>query len=901
MKTRWCVLSVVVVGLWAGVAMADDWYWTGICDYNEWHEICLGDWCDPNETKRWNLNNWGEILCDSDDLLFPGPTDDVYLGSGDVGLTSQGGATVYNLSLAAGGQLTIVGPAPAGVATLTLNGPLLTNAGTILLGNTGDAILAFNQTATLEGDGVVWLDRPTDRAQLNTAPGATLIVAGGQTIHGRGYINAALVNNGTVTSDSEGLYLKANDKTNNAMMKGVDGKALYVDGITLTQSAGGQLLGDGGSVSIRADSTVSGGTLATANGGGMVITSGTNTLHDVTIDDDAAVTVGGTGLIFSGSSLTNNGTMTCTVDPDLLVQDNLTLQGHGELELVGNELNTAASVTLTHASEHTIRGRGTINASLVNNGAVISTSATGFTLKGNDKTNNALMEGLAGGKVVVESITLTQSGAGELLADGGYVELRNGATVVGGTIASANGGSISNNSGSNTLHEVQIVPGADVRVYGTSLGLAGSGITSNGVFTVHYGSTLLVENDLTLAGSGHVVLSSGSLDTATAATLTLGSNHSVRGIGYIHAALANYGMVMPESQTFELTCQAPGVTNYGTIYVPPPSNIMRIYNAGLFTQMAGEVAVDGILFVDGAPLDLEGGTLTGRGTVYGDVDNSGATVAPGASAGKLTIQGAYIQDPNGVLEIELGGTETGQWDQLVVTGTANLAGTLCLKLIDDFRPQVGATFTVMTFPSRTGEFAPVELSGFPAGAAVDVRHESGYVVVEIVQFPATLVSTEPAVDGSLPKTQNNIIACVFDRAISLPPAGNPLVIVELGDPNTDVSSSFGYSIDPNDTGDPAGATLKATESGAVLVDQTWYHVNAAPGWAGVMPFAFDLCTLRGDANNSARVTTADYSEVKAHLGERTDARYDLNGSARITTADYSVVKANLGHRAPAKP
>jgi len=46
---------------------------------------------------------------------------------------------------------------------------------------------------------------------------------------------------------------------------------------------------------------------------------------------------------------------------------------------------------------------------------------------------------------------------------------------------------------------------------------------------------------------------------------------------------------------------------------------------------------------------------------------------------------------------------------------------------------------------------------------------------------------------------------------------------------------------------------------------------------------------------------ADYSEVKAHLGERTDARYDLNGSARITMADYSVVKAHLGHRVPTKP
>ena len=167
MKTRWCVLSVVVLGLWAGVAVADEWYWTGICDSTEWHEICTGDWCDPNETKRWNLNNWGEILCGSDELLFPAPTDNVHLGSGDVRLTSQGGATVYNLSLAAGGQLTIVGPSH-GVATLTVNGPLLANAGTILLGSTDDAILAFNQTATLEGDGVVWLHRPTDGARRNS-------------------------------------------------------------------------------------------------------------------------------------------------------------------------------------------------------------------------------------------------------------------------------------------------------------------------------------------------------------------------------------------------------------------------------------------------------------------------------------------------------------------------------------------------------------------------------------------------------------------------------------------------------------------------------------------------------------------------------------------------------------
>jgi hypothetical protein len=170
-----------------------------------------------------------------------------------------------------------------------------------------------------------------------------------------------------------------------------------------------------------------------------------------------------------------------------------------------------------------------------------------------------------------------------------------------------------------------------------------------------------------------------------------------------------------------------------------------------------------------------------------------------------------------------------------------------------------------------------------------------------IRASLVLVSTEPPADGTLPKTQNNIIVCVFDAPITLPPTGDPLVITELADPNNDVSASFSYSVDPNDTGDPTGATLRASENGAVLPDQTWYHVNSAPGWPDVAPFAFDLCTLRGDANDSGRVTTADYSEIKAHLGERTDVRYDLNGSARVTTADYSVVKANLGNRAPPKP
>jgi hypothetical protein len=102
----------------------------------------------------------------------------------------------------------------------------------------------------------------------------------------------------------------------------------------------------------------------------------------------------------------------------------------------------------------------------------------------------------------------------------------------------------------------------------------------------------------------------------------------------------------------------------------------------------------------------------------------------------------------------------------------------------------------------------------------------------------------------------------------------------------------------------ANDTLKCTENGAQLDDQTWYRVEPTANFV-VEDFDLDVCTLWGDANNlpagDQRVTTSDYSVVKDHLGEYTDARYDLNGSGRVTTADYSVTKDNLGHRIPDKP
>ena len=187
-----------------------------------------------------------------------------------------------------------------------------------------------------------------------------------------------------------------------------------------------------------------------------------------------------------------------------------------------------------------------------------------------------------------------------------------------------------------------------------------------------------------------------------------------------------------------------------------------------------------------------------------------------------------------------------------------------------------------------------EFSGaFPSGDGVP----GGDFVCQFTLDQISLVACDPTNDGTLAKLEDNVIALVFDAPVTLPPSGEPLIIVEIADPNNDVSNLFDYDIDPDD---PNGHTLLAQESGPQLANQTWYRIK--PAWGtGIEPFTLDLCTLWGDANDSGRVTTADYSEVKAHMGEYTDGRYDLNGTGRVTTADYSVVKMHLGHRTPAKP
>ena len=142
---------------------------------------------------------------------------------------------------------------------------------------------------------------------------------------------------------------------------------------------------------------------------------------------------------------------------------------------------------------------------------------------------------------------------------------------------------------------------------------------------------------------------------------------------------------------------------------------------GALSSLGGYNQTDGSTILAGGTLgasyvNLNGGALSGSGSVVATVQNTAGRIDPGAAgtAGVIAITGNYTQSASGVLNIDIGGTGSGQFDRLTVSGTATLGGIISASLFNNFTPATGATFRdVMDFASKSGDFTTQ--SGFSLG------------------------------------------------------------------------------------------------------------------------------------------------------------------------------------------
>jgi len=163
-----------------------------------------------------------------------------------------------------------------------------------------------------------------------------------------------------------------------------------------------------------------------------------------------------------------------------------------------------------------------------------------------------------------------------------------------------------------------------------------------------------------------------------------------------------------------------------------------IFTEQLFVEDGAVLEVPGVLL-------LAGGILGGGGTVEFDIVNEGE-MSPGDAPGviaDLTVSGNYQQTENGILRIELG--EAGTSDTLMVTGIADLGGTLHVRRANCATVLAGQEHVVLTANDVQGTFA--EVIG-PFDVDVTVDYQANQVVVSISEsiYNADCVDPSGVVD-----------------------------------------------------------------------------------------------------------------------------------------------------------
>ena len=256
--------------------------------------------------------------------------------------------------------------------------------------------------------------------------------------------------------------------------------------------------------------------------------------------------------------------------------------------------------------------------------------------------------------------------------------------------------------------------------------------SATGVFRLYVedNTTVTVANGFTNAGT--IDISQGSTYTSYTITLAVATG-----------TLTNTG-------TIQSTAGARGgtraleadVDNQGTIDVS--SNSLRVTSTTTFTNAGTSSVASGLTLyaIGGTFTNTLTGTLEGAGTIDAAATtfvNLGTT-SPGTAgtpAGILTFDDILTLDVQSNINIDLNGLTLGtEYDQVVVTGGPLVLNGALNVTLSGFTPVEGNSFTVLTFPSRTGDFTSMTGLDLGGGLVLDPIWTATSLGFTVISVPA---------------------------------------------------------------------------------------------------------------------------------------------------------------------
>jgi hypothetical protein len=396
---------------------------------------------------------------------------------------------------------------------------------------------------------------------------------------------------------------------------------------------------------------------------------------NLNINNANSLTIGGTTI--TNSNTTGGITFGATNSNTNLIigSSDVTLTGGGTVTLGNNSSNriygAVAADVLTNFN-NVILGSGNIGAgqmALVNQAAgIIDANQTTplYIQTSNGTTNTGTLEATAGGSLILDGDTYTNTN-GTILASGSgsLVTLQN-PTINGGTLNAATGASIQA-TGNPTLNGVTITT------------------TGTGAYVVPNAQSTTIEGTITNSGAiqlnatnsnTSLILGGASVTLTGAGTVTMGNNSSNR----------IYGLAGTDVLTNASTIQGSGDIGIGQMGLINQGIIDANQATPLYIQTsAGTTNSATLEATAGGTLILDGDTYTNTGTILAGTSSAVTLQSPTINGGTLqTLLGGVISasgNPtlNGVTNTGTGSYQVPNAQQTTLVGTITNSGAIQLN------------------------------------------------------------------------------------------------------------------------------------------------------------------------------------------------------------------------------
>ena len=596
-------------------------------------------------------------------------------------------------------------------------------------------------TIDLQGDGNIG-----GNGEIRINPGGILTKSGGTGTFGFG--NS--VNSPELSGINFNLVVKSGelDLPHNAAGRLVGGT------ISVSNNTALLLTADGNSAPLLADTITGIGNGTVLMNTGLVNTAGEdyngNYHTGLTLNFPGSM-FQWTGGSFEDASLTNTGVFNLTNTPGIIgtifYNDNrVNLADNSSFNLGGNMYNDVGGT-------FDIKGNSSLTGSdtFFNFGLLKKSAGAGIAAV-EARLNNY------GGTVEVDSgtLTLNTTGGGGYLTNATFLvnsgatlalSISNFSTEIEGTLTGSGGGTVLMNNGTVFGYQGATLdfPGPMFQWQGGTLGGSGTYLTNAGTINVTgpVGSEGLAtaNNGIMIqSGMGAIIGGSALLNNNAAGVYQIQNDN-----GVAISIFKNYGLLEKTGGSGTSTIDA-SFNNYGSIQAASGS---ILFTGGEFDQDAGTLQLTpAISFGPNRPFYLNGGTVSGTGTLGGsNINNSvyveaGGVLAPGNPFGVLTVPGGggIVINNGATFKVVLGGPS--QFSQLAVSNYISINGALNVTLTNGYVPAIGTQFQIISCPGTYGSFSTLNVQ---AGMAVTYSNTSGVYLTVTGSTPVKLQA--PKISG----------------------------------------------------------------------------------------------------------------------------------------------------------